>query len=188
MFLDLTVVRIQLDLRNTDLLTFEFAAAVAHALGAGEELANPAVASGELATLAVDVHVIAKVEVNAEEIRHVTGFPACPTVEADGGDRQATEEPNRYVQVVKMLFDDVVTGEFVEIELVASEVAGIGLALVAALDPWDRAVPLDHAAFDFADGTGVDAPAGTDGFYGDGLLDEAMFSRFHCGVKMERTE
>ena len=54
------------------------------------------------------------------------------------------------------MFHDVVAGEFGEIEPVAGDVGGVGLAFVPALDPWHGAVPLDDSALDLADGAGID--------------------------------
>ena len=66
------------------------------------------------------------------------------------------EIPDRHVQVVDVLLDDVVAGQFVEIQPVAGHVGGVRLARIAALGPWHRAVPLHHAALDLADRSGVD--------------------------------
>jgi hypothetical protein len=104
----------------------------------------------------VDVHVVAEVVIDAEEIEHVAGFAARAATEADGGDRQAAEEPDGDIEVVDVLLDDVVAGKLGEVEPVAGQVGGVGLALVAALDPRHGAVPLDHAALDLADGSGID--------------------------------
>ena len=106
------------------------------------------IGAGNLAALAVDVDVVAEVVIDAEEVEHVAGFAAGAATEADRGDRQAAEEPDGDVEVVDVLLDDVVAGHFGEVEPVAGHVGGVGLALVAALDPWHGAVPLDHAALD----------------------------------------
>ncbi len=69
---------------------------------------------------------------------------------------QAAEEPDGHVEVVDVLLDDVIAGQFVEIEPVAGHVGGVRLTRIAALGPWHGAIPLHHAALDLTDRSGVD--------------------------------
>lgn len=104
----------------------------------------------------MDVDVVAEVEIDAEEIELVAGFASSPTAKAECGKRGAAKEPDGDVEIVDVLFDDVITGEFGEIEPIFCHIVGIGLVGCAAFDPRHATIPLDHAAADFTDGSGVD--------------------------------
>ena len=157
MLLDHGVVGIELDGGDFDLLLAEHLARAEAGTGrAGEELAHTARGAGDLAALAMDAHAIAEVIIHAEEVEHVAGVATGPAAEAEGADRRAAQEPDGDVDVMDMLFDDVVTGELGEVEPVTVHVVGVGVALGATTDPRHGAVPLDHAATERADGAGID--------------------------------
>jgi hypothetical protein len=56
------------------------------------------------------VDFIAEVVVHAEEVEHVAGLAAGATAETKRADGQAAEEPDGDVEIVDVLFNDVITG------------------------------------------------------------------------------
>ena len=157
MFLHHGIAGIEFDIGYLDVLLREdLAAAKARTLGAGEELTHAAGSIGDLAALAVDMDGITEVEVDAEEVEHITGVAPGATAEAEGADGRTAQEPDGDVDVMDVLLDDVVAGELRKVHPVAVHVDAIRITGGATTHPRYGAVPLYHPTANGADGTRVD--------------------------------
>ena len=76
-----------------------------------EVVTDPVVAADDLAAHRVNVQAVAVVVVDAEEIVHIAGGPSASASEADDTDGRAAAEPVGHVDIVDVLFDEVVAGE-----------------------------------------------------------------------------
>jgi len=83
-------------------------APVRSALFVNEIVPGPVPAAVDLAAHRVDMHAVAVVVVHAEEVIHIAGAASCTTTEADRADRRSAAEPVRDVDVMDMLFDEMV--------------------------------------------------------------------------------
>ena len=155
MLLDHAVLGKHLDFGNRNIAAGEFTTTQDLALGAAQHLPDPTVSPCHLAALAVDVDAIAVVVIDAEEIVLVARDPTGASAHADGGDRGATDEPIGYIEIVDVLFHDVVARHFDEVDPVAQEVVAVGLSRLARGHEGHGAVPHDDTAKDFTDRAGL---------------------------------
>ena len=151
------ITRIEFDVGHLDILLREnLAAAKARTLGTGEELTHAAGRVGDLSALAMDMHGVTEIEIDAEEVEHVAGVATGAATEAEGAHGRTAQEPDGDVDVMDMLLDDVVTRELGEIHPVAVHVDPVGFTSHPTTYPRHGAVPLHDTTADGADGTRVD--------------------------------
>ena len=89
----------------------------------------------------MDVDAIAIIDVAAEEVVLVAGHAAGAASETKERLRGAADKPVGDIEIVHVLFHNVVAGEFGEVEPVARHVFGVTPVALALLDPWHAAVP-----------------------------------------------
>ena len=77
MLLDIGVAGIRGDRSDVHLFAGDFTTAITDAFGAGEHFANIAMGAGYLPTLAMNVHSVAEIQVDAEKVVLIAGYPSC---------------------------------------------------------------------------------------------------------------
>ena len=156
MLLHVGIIGFQFDRGDLYGFTRNLSATKGSAFSSREEFANSTPGTRDLTTLAVNVHAIAEIIIDAEEIKLVTRFATGTSTKANRRNRQAAEEPHCHVQIMYVLFDDMVAGHLCEVNPIACHVISIGLASVTALNPGYHAIPLHNTAADSTDRTRVD--------------------------------
>ena len=139
------------ELGHGDLLAHELAVAPDRALRAEELLADLVIAALDLPAHAVHDHVVAVVQIDAEEVVLVAALPAGPPAKAQGLHRRPADEPVGHIQIVDVLLHNVVAGHHAEPVPVADQVLRVALAGRPARSSARPAAPPDPPRLDLAD-------------------------------------
>ena len=96
------------------------------------------IAALDLPAHAVHDHVVAVVQIDAEEVVLVAALPAGPPAEAQRLHRRPADEPVGHIQIVDVLLHNVVAGHHAEPVPVADQVLRVALAGRLARGPARR--------------------------------------------------
>ena len=147
--MDNALLGIDLYFWNGNILTGYFSSTEAFTMGSAEELTDSIVTSGNLSALAVDVDSVSIIKIDAEEVVLVSGLATCPPTKTDCRDGRPSDEPIGDIEVVDVLFDDVIARELGEVEPISSKVFVVRPGSLTAINPWNRSVPRNGSADDF---------------------------------------
>ena len=127
--------------------------AAPRSFGSLDEFADVGIAAVDLAAHAVHMNAVVVFEIYAEIVVLIPRHAALAASESGGSFRLITREPVEYVDIVNVLFNDMVSGKPFPVHPVADHPLHVRPTFFTVAVPQHRLIPVDVAAGNFADQT-----------------------------------